>query len=130
MLGRPVQHSQLLHAAILQMPHHLLTGSARPNDERAMIVQPAEDALREPHPRKRHGDGPRANVRLRAHALADFECALKQTIQHRSRSALLVREPVSFAHLAKNFGFAEHHGVEARGDKEQMPYRLAVIVVV
>ena len=129
-LLRAIHYKKTRNAAIPQLSNHLLADGAGAKNQRTAIVQFSEDAFGQFDAGGSHGHRPCPQLGLRAHALADLERALKQAIQHRSRSALLVRDPISFAHLAKNFGFAEHHGVEPCGDTEQMPYRLAVIVVV
>ena len=70
-----IQHAQLLDAAVAEVPHDLLAGRARADDQRAMIIQLAENALGEFHAGKRHRNGPRANFRFVAHALAHFQSA-------------------------------------------------------
>jgi hypothetical protein len=55
---------------------------------------------------------------------------LKQAVEHGPGGALFVCEFVGVAYLAKNFRFAEHHGIEASGDAEKVAHGLAIVVVV
>ena len=130
MLGRAIQHAQLLDAAVAEMPHDLLAGCARADDQCAMSIQLAEDALGEFYAREGHRNGPRADLRLRSDALAHFESALKHAVEHGARCAVIERDPVGVAHLAQDFGFAQQHGVEPRRDAKQMAHRMAVPVPV
>ena len=127
---RTVHHAQSADAAIAQILDHLLGYRASAQDQRRMPFQIAEDSLRQLHARERDGHRPRAHFRLRPHALADLDRALKHAIQHRPRGAVIESLGISGAQLPENFSFAQHHRVEPRRDAEKMPHRVRPVPAV
>src|SRR5260370_40574092 len=87
-----------------------------------MSFEVAEHTFGELHSGQRDGHRPRAYFSFDAHALADFQRALENTIQHWPSGAMVKRLIVSGAQLSKNFRFAEQHRIEARGNAEKMPH--------
>jgi hypothetical protein len=129
-LLRTVHHKKMGDAAIAQLGNDLFADGARAKDQRAVLMQFAEDALCELDPGRGDRHGARAQIGFRAHALADFERALEQTIEHGARCAMLMRETVSLANLAEDFRLTQEHGIEASGDPEEVANRFAVIMMV
>ena len=129
-LRRAVQNAQLLDPAIAQMPHHLLAGRARSDDQRAVIVQLAENAFGKFHAGKRHGNRTRAEFRFVAHALAHLEGRLKHAIEHRPGLAAVQRNLVGVANLSQNLRFAQQHRIQAGRYAEEMAHGVAVTMAV
>src|SRR6202790_2050497 len=130
MLGRTIQHPQLLDTAVAQVPHALLAGCARADDQSAMIVHAAEDALRQLYPGERDRNRPRADLCLVANAFTHLERTLEHAVQYRASRAVIESDSVGFAHLSENFRFAQQHGVKARRDTKQMVHRTAIAVAI
>ena len=101
-----------------------------PRTSAVVLAQFAEDALRQLYSRGSDRHRPGAKLGLVAHALTDFERALKHPVQHRTGRALFVRKAVRFADLAQDFGFAEHHRIKAGGYAKQVADCVSVIVLV
>src|SRR5271156_529668 len=59
-----------------------------------------------------------------APALAHFQRALKNAIEHRAGGAMIERLIVSRPQLPQNFRFAQKHGIQARSDAKQMAHRV------
>src|SRR6202035_3784063 len=100
------------------------------DDQRAMIIQLAEYTLGQFYSRKRHRNRPRAKLRFVAHAFSYFQSGLEHAVQDRAGFAAVQRNLVRIAHLPEDFRFAEQHGIEPRGDAEQMPHGVAVTMPV
>src|SRR5215467_1812917 len=116
--------------ALAKLRNYLLANGARSEYESATVMKLSEYALCQFYAGGGHGHRPRSKISLGAHAFAGLERTLEQTIENRPSGALLVRGPVGFPHLTENFGFAEHHGIEARGNAEKMPHGFAVVMVI
>ncbi len=127
---RTVHHAQSADAAIAQVFDHLLGHCTRAQNQRRMSFQVSENSLREFHARESHGHRPRAHFRLRAHALAHFDRALKHAIQHRACRTVIESLGISGAQLPEDFSFAEHHRIEPRCDAEKMPNRIRPVPAV
>src|ERR1700687_3661590 len=117
-------------APIVKRGHDLLADGAGSENKGGALGQLAENALGEFHAggRDRHRAG--AEFGLRADALADFQGALEKAIEDRASGALFVRETVSLADLAEDFGFTEQHGIESGGDLEEVAHGFAIIVMI
>ena len=63
---------------------------------------------------------PDGDRKVRAHVLRRLKCLLEDSIEDRSRRAPRLGRGVGFLDLAENFRLADHLGVQARGDFEQM----------
>jgi hypothetical protein len=63
-------------------------------------------------------------------ALPDLQRTLKHAVEHRTRAAMIHSDPIRLAYLAKNFGFAQHHGVQARCNPKEVPYRLSIVAAI
>ena len=125
-----IQNPQLLDAAIAKVPHDLLACSARSDDQRAVIVQLAENPFRKFHPRKCNRNGPRAEFRFVPDALAHFKSGLEHAIEYGTGFATVKSDLVSIAYLAQNFRLAEQHGIEPGCDSEQVPHGMTVPVAI
>ncbi len=112
------------------MAHDLFAGGAGADDEGAMIVELAEDALGEFDSGEGDGDGARADFGFVADALADFEGALEHAVEDGSGFAVIEGDLIGVADLAEDFGFAEEHGIESGGDAEQMADGVGVAMAV
>ena len=55
---------------------------------------------------------------------------MKETIEHGAGGAVFVRETVSFANLAEDFGFAEEKRIEAGRNAKEVTHGGAVVVLV
>ena len=77
-------------------------------------------APREAHRRGGEGDRIRADPGLGAHALGGGKSGLKQLVERGAGAAGLLSDPIGVLQLPEDLRFAEHHGVESRGDVEGM----------
>ena len=105
-------------ATVAQLGHDLFADGAGAEDQRGAAGEFAKNFLGEFYSSGSNRHGARAEFGFRAHALPYFKGGLEHAIEYRAGGALLVREAVGFADLAEDFGFAEQHGIEARGDAE------------
>src|SRR3977135_757522 len=129
-LHRAIQDAQLFDSAVAQMPHNLLAGRPRPDNQRAMIIQLAKDALGQFYARERYRNRPRADLRLVANALAHLQSALEHAVENWAGCAVVASNPVGLANLPEDFGFPQQHGIEPGRDAKQMVHRAAVPVPV
>ncbi len=70
--------------------------------------------------RRAHAHRALADGRLGAHALADLERVPEQAVEDDTGAATLAGELIGSLHLRHDLRLADHHGVEARGDAEQV----------
>ena len=129
-VARPVHHIKLRDTAIPQLRNHLLADRSRAQYQRLALVQFSKNPLRQFHACGSHGHRPCAKFCFCPHPLPDFQCALKQAIEHWPCRSVLVREPIRFPHLAQNLRFAQQHGVEPRRNSKKMPHRFVIVVVI
>ena len=107
---------------LLKMLDDLFGDRARADDQRRVPFQIAENALGKLHASQRDRHGTRADFGLGAHALADFEGALKGAIQHRTGEPVFERLTVSGAQLAQDFRLAQHHRIEPGRHAKKMAH--------
>jgi hypothetical protein len=116
--------------AVAERGDDLLADSAGAEDQRAAIRELAEDALGELDTSSGDRHGASAQFGLGADALAGFERALEKAVENGAGGAVFVGQPIGFAYLAEDFGFAEEERVEPGGDAEKMADGGAIVVMV
>ena len=67
----------------------------------------------------RHGR--RSDGGLGAHALGDGEGAAEKLVELSANGTYGARRGIGFLDLSENLGFADDHGIQARGHTEQVP---------
>jgi hypothetical protein len=101
------------------MPGREPGGLASPDYENPAVLQ-ADGVDSRCHGRRRHGDVSRADRRLGARALACVQRRFEQAIEQHTRRARPARQPVGFLDLSEDLDVAQHHGVEAARDAQQV----------
>lgn len=106
----------------VQVPGAQADHLAGADQERGMVVKIGEDA-----PREVGCDGGdryrlRADEGIGPDPLGGGEAAGEQSIQSMPDMAVLERERVGLLELAQDLGLADHHGVEARRDAQQVAH--------
>src|SRR5690348_7517329 len=109
------------------MRHDLLSRRAGAQNKRRVRSQAAKNSLRQFDPGEGYGHRPRTDLRFSTNALAYLQRTLEHAVEHRPGSAVVYRNAIRFADLAKNFGFAQHHRIQASRNPEQMAYRFAIM---
>ena len=87
-------------------------------------LEPAEDLLGQFHRHRADGDAAALDVGFGADVLGDVKRALEGLVQPAAGVAVLERQVVGLLELAEDFGFAQHHRVQAAGDLEEMVHAL------
>src|SRR5579885_1756219 len=129
-LLRAIHEIEMSDAAVTQLRNDLFADGTGAEHQSRTRAELSENALGQLHAGGSGGHGPSAEFRFRAHALADFERALEEPVQHGAGRAKFMRPAIRFANLAENFRFTKQHGVESRGDAEEMTNRFAVVAVI
>ncbi len=112
------------------MAEHLFSRGSRAQNQRLVRLQTAENALGQLDSGEGDRHGPGADLGLGAHALAHFEGALEHAVEHRTGAAMVEGDAIGLAHLSQNFGLAQHHGVQASGDAEEVAHGFAIVPAV
>ena len=86
-----------------------------------------EELLRQGHSGIGNGNRARTDLRVRPDFLGDRERVLKQSRQILADRARILGVAIRLFELSQDLGLAEHHGVEAAGDPEDMANRGVVI---
>ncbi len=94
------------------------------DEEHALLGDRFEDALRQPHRRRGHRHGMRADLGGAAYLLGDREGALEQLIQVRAQRAGFGGGAHRVFHLAEDLRLAQHHGIEPAGHAEGVAHGL------
>src|SRR5579862_4685472 len=128
--ARSIHNVEMGDATIAELGDDLFADGARAQDEGGVLSELAENAFGEFDAGGRDGHGTSAEFRFGANALADFESALEHAVEHRAGGAGLVGEAIGFADLAKNFGFAEDHGIEPGSHAEKVTDGVAIVMMV
>jgi hypothetical protein len=115
---RAIHHEEASNFAITEVSDNSFADSTGAQDERGAFAEFAEDAFgkSDSSGRDRHWAG--AEFGFGADAFANFKRTLKKSIEDGASGAVFVSDAVGIANLAEDFGFAEHHGIEAGGDAE------------
>ena len=112
----------------VQMPRRQRDRFAGADQQRGVLFELLEHGARHRDGSRCHRHGIGADARLRANALGDREGRLQQAIQIRPGDAFIERGAIGILQLTEDLRFAEHQGVQAAGDREQMLDRSGVRV--
>ena len=113
-------HGDLGSATRDERLHDLAADLTRAEDEDPRIGQLSEDPARQLHRDISQAHLPLRDSRMGASPSARLEGALEDTIQHRARHPARKRISVSVLGLPRDFGFADHLGIQTGDDREQM----------
>ncbi len=128
-LGRPVRaavdHGHAPGPLVLEVLERLLGHLAGADDQRPLVVEPLEDLLGEIG--DRHAGNAHAALvdrRLAGHAFGGLQGRLKGRVQQRASGPFLGGRLVGLLHLGEDLRLADHHAVQAGGDRKQVLRRL------
>jgi hypothetical protein len=127
-LERAVGHRHAARLARREVRGDQLDHLAGADEEHVQLAQVLEQLAGQPHGRGRHADRMRADLGGGAHLLGHREAALEQLVQRRAERAGFVGQAHRLLHLAEDLRLAEHHRIEAGGDAEGVPRRVAVVL--
>ena len=108
-----------------EITERLFSHLAGSDDEDLLIVEPFKEITGVVG----HGDAGNAHPLLldgglRSHALGHAQSGLKRGIRQRPHAAGRRRQFVGLLHLRENLSFADHHAVQARRHREQVPHKV------
>ena len=129
-LARAAGDGEVLDAAVAQGARRQHPGRAGPHDERAAVGQRRHVLPREIDGGAADGDGVAADRRLRARALAGAQGVVQKPRERRVERPRLGGGAQRLAHLAQDLALAQHLGIDAGGDAEQVPRDLCALQAV
>src|SRR5580704_5092299 len=96
----------------------------------ALALQVAKDLFRQVYCDRSDRDGRSCDRSFVAYSLGDCEGPGQQRVQLRVDAAHRARGRIGLFYLSKNLRLADHHRVQAGGDAEDMPHRIALVILV
>ena len=93
-----------------------------------VVFHGTEDALGKFHCRVADGHCRGGHCRFRAHALCHAEGLVQKVVQDDTCGVACCGLPVGVLELAQDLGLAKDHGVQARGNREEVPHSIVVVV--
>ena len=97
---------------------------ASADDKYVLAVQVAEDLLGKLYRNRSNRHGRRSDRGFRTDALGYREGTAEELIELSANGTDGSCSRISFLHLTQDLRFAHHHRVQARGDAEDVPYRV------
>jgi hypothetical protein len=122
----PVGYRDRLRVLRGEVRRRELDHLARAHEQDVLLIQVAENPLRDPDGGGRHGHRLRPDFRGGPDFLGDGECPLEEVIQQQSEPAGVPGQLLCLLHLAKNLRLPEHHRVESARHPEGVPDRCVV----
>ena len=103
---------------------------SRADEEYGAALKRSEDLARKVNRNGSDGNGARSDFSFGTNFLGGGKCALQQMFKLPGNGAGSARHGECFFYLAKNLRFADHHGVEAGGDAEEMTDCIAIVLLI
>jgi len=123
-----VGHDDVSRPVADQVPRGKLRHLAGAHEQHRPAFQAPQDLLRHLHGGEAHRDGVARDGRLRPHALGRAEGMVEQLVEDDPRGLLFHAAPVGVLDLPEDLGLAHDHGVQARGDPEEVAHGVAAAV--